>query len=58
MISKPKTSGNGQNSEWMPNGKISKVSTDENLSTDDESDSVAMDAEIGPIGLWANCSGR
>ena len=45
MISKPKTSRSGQNSEWMPNGKISKVSTDENLSTDDESDSGAMDAE-------------
>ena len=45
IISKPKTSRNGQNSEWMPNGKISKVSTDENLSTDNESDSGAMDTE-------------
>ena len=45
IILKPKTSGNEQNSEWMPNGKISKVSTDENLSTDNESDSGAMDTE-------------
>ena len=55
MLSKPKTSRNGHNSEWIPNGKISKVSTDENLSTDDESDSGAMDAENsdddGPIVL-------
>ena len=55
MISKPKTSRSGHNSEWIPNGKISKVSTDENLSTDDESDSGAMDAENsdddGPIVL-------
>ena len=55
IILKPKTSGNEQNSEWMPNGKMSKVSTDENLSTDDESDSGAMDAENsdddGPIVL-------
>ena len=39
----------------MPNGKISKVSTDENLSTDNESDSGAMDTESsdddGPIVL-------
>ena len=45
IILKPKTSGNVQNSQWMPNGKISKVSTDENLSTDNESDSGAMDTE-------------
>ena len=45
IILKPKTSGNEQNSEWMPNGKISKVSTDEHLSTDNESDSGAMDTE-------------
>ena len=55
MLSKPKTSRSGHNSEWIPNGKISKVSTDENLSTDDESDSGAMDAENsdddGPIVL-------
>ena len=49
IILKPKMSGNVQNlqdtSLSLPNGKISKVSTDENLSTDNESDSGAMDTE-------------